>query len=125
MNNSEVSRTVVSKKNLPHLSRRSFLMAGAATAGIGLFSTPNSAAQLDRNQRRIDVHHHFTPPAYLKFLTDNHQAVAGNPQRSPDGHLDRAFLGWTLTEDLEDMDRSGTATAILSITTPGLNAGMG
>ena len=122
MNNSEVSRTVASKKNLPHLSRRSFLMAGAATAGIGLFSTPNSAAQLDRNQRRIDVHHHFTPPAYLKFLTDNHQAVAGNPQRSPDGHLDRAFLGWTLTEDLEDMDRSGTATAILSITTPGFRS---
>lgn len=42
------------------------------------------------------------------------------PQAGRGGLQGSAFPGWTLAEDLDDMDRNGTATAILSLTTPGL-----
>jgi len=81
------------------------------------------------NARRIDVHHHFTPPTYLEFTRMYNQGGGrgrgGNNQgkqgggRGP-GPLGSAYTGWTLAEDMEDMDKSGTQTAILSLTTPGL-----
>ena len=99
-------------------SRRNFL-GGLAVAGVGsLLGGSRSAAQPAANPRRIDVHHHFTPPAYLEFLKAHNQAggiPAGRGGRGGGG----ARPGWTLAEDLDDMDHSGTAIAILSITTPG------
>ncbi len=97
-------------------SRRSFL-TGLAAAGAGsLVSAGRSAAQPAGNPRRIDVHHHFTPPAYLDFLRAHNQGGGGGTGGAQFGS---AFPGWTLAEDMDDMDRSGTAVAILSITTPG------
>jgi len=99
-------------------SRRSFL-GGLAAAGVGSFlGGKPSGAQPAANPRRIDVHHHFTPPAYLEFLKAHNQA-GGGVRGGRGGGLNAAVAGWKLDEDLEDMDRSGTATAILSITTPG------
>src|SRR6516165_2072255 len=103
-------------------SRRNFL-GGLAAAGIGSFlGGKPSGAQPAANPRRIDVHHHFTPPAYLEFLKAHNQGGGGIPG-GRGGRAGRgggsAYPGWTLAEDLGDMDRSGTAVAILSITTPG------
>ena len=102
---------------MPEQSRRSFLhrltVLGCA---VGL-SREDSIGQPAADPRRIDVHHHFTPPAYLQFLKAHNQGGGGVPGGR--GALTSAYAGWTLAEDLEDMDRSGTATAILSITTPG------
>jgi 6-methylsalicylate decarboxylase len=104
-------------------SRRNFL-TGLAAAGVGaLAGGIRSLAQTAPNPRRIDVHHHFTPPAYLEFLKAHNQGGGGIPGgrggRGGRGGLGSAYPGWTLAEDLDDMDRSGTAVAILSITTPG------
>jgi len=55
---------------------------------------------------RIDVHHHHTPPPYAAAVTARN--VPG-PVRD-----------WTAEKSLADMDRAGVATAITSITTPGL-----
>jgi len=99
-------------------SRRNFL-GGLAAAGVGSFlGGKPSGAQPAANPRRIDVHHHFTPPAYLEFLKAHNQA-GGGVRGGRGGGLNAAVAGWKLDEDLDDMDRSGTATAILSITTPG------
>ena len=51
---------------------------------------------------RIDVHHHPAPPSYLKarFSTDN---------RYP------AQETWSAARSIEDMDRGGVATAMLSL----------
>lgn len=71
-------------------------------------------AQTGNNARRIDVHHHYVPPAYAAFARANNQ--------SPGPSLgDRAGNGvpWDLNKDLDDMDKSGTAVALQSITTPG------
>ena len=105
-------------------SRREFLKVLAVVGAGALLRGERSAAQTTTNPRRIDVHHHFTPPAYLEFTRANNQAGGGGggTGRSSSGGqlpLSSAYRGWTLAEDLEDMDRNGTATALLSITTPG------
>ena len=52
--------------------------------------------------QRIDVHHHPSPPSYIQSR-DNSKRFA-TPQ-----------LQWTVASTLEDMDRGGVATAILSL----------
>ncbi|WP_376097258.1 amidohydrolase family protein [Roseomonas sp. CCTCC AB2023176] len=55
---------------------------------------------------RVDVHHHLTPPGYVARAA-RHATIAP-PQ-----------AGWTIEKTVEDMDRAGTETAILSVTSPG------
>src|SRR6267142_3375706 len=95
-------------------SRRDFLggLAGAASALVlgGSSSAFLSAQQRgtgSANPRRIDVHHHVYPPAYISIAKEN--GITINPAN-----------GWTLQKTIEDMDKAGTETALTSITTPGL-----
>ena len=104
---------------------------GAAGA-ISLFAGLRAEGQNGKGgPRRIDVHHHFTPEAYTAYQSatggggggrgGGRGAGRGAGARGP--AFGSAFGRWTLSEDLEDMDRNGTATAILSITTPGFPGG--
>src|SRR5216683_409008 len=96
-------------------SRREFVTAAAAATGVAaLFPGLRSLAQTGPNPRRIDVHHHFVSPAYAAF-TKAHNMSPGPSV----GDRGRAGMPWDLTKDLDDMDHSGTAVAINSITTPG------
>src|SRR5260370_408491 len=116
---------------LPDASRRRFLSLLAAL-GAGAFLTGDrSVAQTGGgNARRIDVHHHFTPPTYLEVTRMYNEGGGRGAGRGGNngkqgggrgpGPLGSAYTGWTLAEDMEDMDKSGTQTAILSLTTPGL-----
>jgi predicted TIM-barrel fold metal-dependent hydrolase len=54
---------------------------------------------------RIDVHHHIAPPKFVVEMRDL---------------LQPPTLAWTPQRSLADMDQSGVATAITSITTPGI-----
>lgn len=54
---------------------------------------------------RIDVHHHVAPPKYIAEM----RALLQPPT-----------INWTPERTLADMDEAGVATAILSITTPGV-----
>ena len=56
---------------------------------------------------RIDIHHHFAPPAWVS-------EVKGRPLLQP------ANTAWTPARSIEDMDRGGVAAAMVSITNPGL-----
>lgn len=111
---------------LPGLSsRRIFLGGMAATAAATLF--PRFIAQAQGGPRRIDVHHHFTPPSYLEYTRMYNPVPAGRgagrgaaPAAGRGAAQNSAFPGWRLEEDLDDMDKNGTATAILSLTLPGL-----
>ncbi|MGW0190896.1 amidohydrolase family protein [Streptomyces sp. NPDC003362] len=58
---------------------------------------------------RIDVHQHVVPPFYRDLLTHAGIAEAGG----------RALPAWSPEEALELMDLLGTATAIVSVSTPG------
>ena len=55
----------------------------------------------------IDVHHHIAPPAYAQEL------IARGQNEPP-------LFRWSVQKSLEDMDKAGVATAITSITTPGV-----
>jgi 6-methylsalicylate decarboxylase len=85
------------------VSRRSILGGGAALAFGGLI--PRRAPA--QKPAFIDVHHHLAPPAYIADLK---KRGLGLPPT----------LEWTPEKSLADMDSSGIATAILSVTTPGV-----
>ncbi len=61
-------------------------------------------------RRRIDVHHHVLPPGYVAWLRQNGLADAGG----------RELPAWSVAETLRLMDEREIATAILSVSTPGV-----
>jgi 6-methylsalicylate decarboxylase len=87
------------------LSRRSLLGGAAGLALAGL--APRARAQTAAKIPIVDVHHHLAPPAYIADLK---QRKLGLPPT----------LEWTPEKSLADMDAAGVASAILSITTPGI-----
>lgn len=88
---------------IPDLRRRDFLSLLAAAYGATL--THASAAQEAPAPGRIDTHHHVFPPAYIAALV----------ARTLD---DQLATSWSVARTLDDMERAGVATAILSVTTP-------
>lgn len=80
------------------LGRRGLLAGGA-----GLFV--GAATQPAPKPFRIDVHHHVVAPAWLAALR---RAKLDTPP----------VVSWTPEKSLEDMDKGGVATAMLSPTTP-------
>jgi predicted TIM-barrel fold metal-dependent hydrolase len=104
-----VTRRWAERRWLP--PRRRFL-AGLAALGAGaLIPGGKSAAQAPGagagTPHRIDVHHHIAPPRYIAELT-------------PKQPLQPVSRNWTPARSVEDMDKAGVATAITSITTPGV-----
>jgi predicted TIM-barrel fold metal-dependent hydrolase len=61
----------------------------------------------------IVVHHHHIPPFYL---AENRERIAG----SRGGQISDAWLNWTPERAIEAMDKSGVATAVLSLSSPGV-----
>jgi 6-methylsalicylate decarboxylase len=87
------------------LQSLSSAVAALTAAALGTRGAPE--AHMSTTQpHRIDVHHHHTPPPYLVAITTRN--VPG-PVRD-----------WTPEKSIADMDAAGVATAITSITTPGL-----
>jgi len=63
---------------------------------------------------RIDVHSHYLPPGYAETATAALGAVPDGMPRMPD---------WDPATTLEVMDRQGIATAMLSVSSPGVHFG--
>jgi predicted TIM-barrel fold metal-dependent hydrolase len=61
----------------------------------------------------IDVHHHHIPPFYL---AENKERIVA----SFGGTLGPAWTTWAPERALEALDRNGVATAVLSLSTPGV-----
>jgi predicted TIM-barrel fold metal-dependent hydrolase len=95
----------------PGPSRRQFLTGLTATMAAGRTFAADAAGQAGAGPamgaRRIDFHHHFASPAWTSLLKS--QNILAAPWEK-----------WTPAIGLEAMDRSGTQTAMLSITTPGV-----
>jgi predicted TIM-barrel fold metal-dependent hydrolase len=92
------------------VDRRRFLIGAGAAVGLAalrgspaaLFAQAASAAKV-----RIDIHHHFAPPAWIA-------EVKGRPLLQP------ANVKWTPDQSIDDMERGGVAAAVISVTNPGL-----
>ncbi|MGH6672121.1 MAG: amidohydrolase family protein [Xanthobacteraceae bacterium] len=100
------------------VDRRRFLAGGLAATTATAFGGRRALAQaptaptIIKAGDRIDVHHHFLPPRYIKEeherINFKHGAVSTEK-----------LLSWTPRQSLEAMDANGIATAIVSVTTPG------
>ncbi len=86
------------------VSRRKFLAGGVAALGLGAAaaSTP-AGAQAARP--RIDVHHHYLAPAQREVFLK--VRAAGLPD-------------WSVQKSLDDMDKGGVQTAVVSAVQPGV-----
>jgi len=92
------------------LDRRQFLTSAVASLGLataGGRRLPAGVQPAPARAGRIDIHHHFAPPAWIA-------EVKGRPMLQP------ANTNWTPARSIEDMDRGGVAAAVVSITNPGL-----
>jgi predicted TIM-barrel fold metal-dependent hydrolase len=99
------------------LNRRNFVLGisgAAAVAAIGLGKPQKAAAQSGEAVKpfRIDVHHHLSPPTYIT-------ASLSSPVPDP------PMRNWTPEKTLQDMDRAGTAVAMLSLSSQGLTYATG
>jgi 6-methylsalicylate decarboxylase len=92
-------------------SRRQFLAGLGAVGAATMLSAPNVLGQAAG--KLIDTHHHFYPPTYLKRQMEWEGARKVPPFPGvPD---------WTPARAVEQMDKSGVTTAVLSLaSTPGL-----
>jgi len=91
------------------IPRRQFL-AGTAAAAVGALLPGRGAIgqPAAKTSPWIDMHHHFGPPEWFAFLASRNLL------------LTRVWNGWTPAKAVEEMDRAGVATAVASITYPGI-----
>jgi 6-methylsalicylate decarboxylase len=85
--------------------RRGFLssmLALSASAALPGCAAPGAASAM---QNRIDTHHHLFSPAYIAELAKVNQAPP-------------IVRNWSVARTLDDMNKAGVATSILSVTTP-------
>jgi len=96
---------------MSEIDRREFLVRAVAAAGVAagaqLRGDRLAAQALFKVVRRIDIHHHFAPPAWVA-------QVRGRPL------LQTANTSWTPEKSIDDLDLAETAAAVISITNPGL-----
>ena len=92
---------------LPNSARRNFLVGGLAALGLGTSFAAVAApaiAPAPSAKTRIDVHHHYLSPAQAATMSAKH--AFGLPK-------------WTPQMSLDDMDKAGVQTAVLSLVPPG------
>jgi predicted TIM-barrel fold metal-dependent hydrolase len=94
----------------PNPARRQFLAAGAAALGLGAAGLQGAlpAAAQTPARTRIDVHHHFIPQFHVDSMMAPGRRAGAPPPK------------WSAALSIEDMDKSGIATSILSIAQPGI-----
>lgn len=85
--------------------QRRAVLAGITALGAGALLPWPVAAQTGKAHRRIDVHHHFVP-----------SEVVGSP------HIVRPLKNWSVAQSLDDMEKGGVTTAMLSFTPQVLDA---
>ena len=86
--------------------RRRLLTGGIASLGLGATAAfGQQTPPAPTAKTRIDVHHHYVPPFHADIMETKRSG--GRPPR------------WTPQMSLEEMDKSGIATAIVSLVQPG------
>src|SRR5438067_5653998 len=94
------------------MDRRSLLAGALAWLALGATAAMEVRPALAQpaapaKPRRIDIHHHFSPPQWKDY-------VKGKELLQP------ANVNWTPEKSIEDMDKGGVAAAMISITNPGI-----
>jgi predicted TIM-barrel fold metal-dependent hydrolase len=108
------------------LDRRRFLTGVGALAAMscacgrshaqGASNSGRPGLLVNQKPYRIDTHHHILPPAFL--AEERARVMEASQGINPD-----VIDGWTPRRTLDDMDRAGVATSVVSISTPGVYYG--
>ncbi|HXP92988.1 MAG TPA: hypothetical protein VN905_05920, partial [Candidatus Binatia bacterium] len=96
-----------------HSARGDFLAGLVATGASTVASPLLATAQTPATQpamRRIDLHHHFLPQAWIAEARDH----------KPDNTWPTEIVNWRPQVSLETMDRYSVATAIVELGLPGV-----
>jgi predicted TIM-barrel fold metal-dependent hydrolase len=88
------------------VSRRNFIAGGVTALGLGATAASRPARAQAPAKPRIDVHHHYLPPVQREALLKG-RGGGGLPQ-------------WSAQTSLDDMDKAGIATAVVSAVQPGV-----
>ena len=94
------------------MNRRDFLSTLTAVAASSIGPVLSARAQAPPTPGRIDIHQHFVSPSFLATLGAKN-AVSPVPGFA-------AWKGYSPARAVETLDRVGVATAMLSITAPGV-----
>ena len=86
-------------------TRRRLLGAFAGFGAATLLADRPAGAQAPDKPFRIDVHHHLSSPGFIAEISGRRTGQV-------------PLMKWTVAQSLEDMDRGGVATSILSISEP-------
>ena len=87
------------------LNRRRFLACGAS-AVVAQGAQVSASKAHESKPYKVDVHHHFLPPRHLERILALRES--GRPPQ------------WSAEMSLDQMDRNGVATAVVSIVQPGI-----
>ena len=95
--------------NSSAVTRRRFLASLGAFGAVSVLSEIGARAQapaaLPSKAYRIDVHHHFSAPGFIAAIS------ARKTNQRP-------LEQWTPAKSIEDMDKSGVATSMISTSEP-------
>jgi predicted TIM-barrel fold metal-dependent hydrolase len=95
-------------------SRREILaMLSAVGAGVALARGTSIAQTVAKGSGIIDTHHHIYPP---DFTSKNLARIVGD---APDV-ASTLYSNWTPRYSLDQMDQNGVATAVVSVSSPGV-----
>lgn len=99
-----------------NVSRREFCATLAALGAGQILSAGEAGAQSARARsetgaRRVDTHHHILPPEYVTTVGEG---AIGAPAPN------RLVPKWSVASSLEAMDRNAIATAVVSVSAPGI-----
>jgi len=97
------------------VSRRQVLTSLVALGmGTALPGAATLAQQAAKKPFRIDCHHHFLPP---KYIAEEHER---NKSYTHGSMPPAKLAAWSPQQSLDEMGRNGVATAMVSISTPGV-----
>ena len=93
-----------------NVTRRALL---GSLAAVSVYARIAAAQSAPEPAGLVDVHHHFIPPFWFDEVKDHISRQGG-------GRIVPNWYGWSEQRALERMDEAGVATAIVSISAPGV-----
>lgn len=96
------------------LSRRNLLVGLSAIYASRLAGKEQNRSDMpgaNRESRRIDLHHHFLPPEYVRLVGKETIGAPAPAGKTPE---------WNIQNSLATMNQFGIRKAIVSISTPGV-----